>query len=262
MNCEYKIIYAGDVVNRSHKWVVFLHGFGGSHCMWEKQIELIKSKFNICAVTLPGHGDNTSCIDKKDDAIYTHVAEMILTDLKNMGIHKAYLVSVSMGTIIANKMLLIDNEFVKKSLLIGAVCGTNKFIQFQAQLLSLCMRFLPYKIVVNYFAQLLLPKRAHKKSRHFLVRECLKLDRRESLKWVKALVKTLNYTKNIKLDKKKCVMVVGDEDFVFKNGIKNFSEKCHLKLYVIKKCGHVCSLHKWRDFNFILLDFLGVPNTA
>lgn len=258
MKCKYTIFYANDNQVNEQSWVVFIHGFGGSFKMWERQINLIKPNFNICAVTLPSHGDNVSCIDRPDKNLYTHLAEMITADLKGMGIREVYLVSVSMGTLIANEMLLVDNTFVKKSLLTGAVCGVSDFLYTEAKLLSRFSKCLPYKAVVNYFAHLLLPKESHKKSRKFLITECLKLNHNEFSKWVSSLVENINRAKTLKLDENKCVLVVGDEDFVFKKGVKALAERCHLKLHTIKHCGHVCSLHKWREFNVILLNFLGI----
>lgn len=259
MRCEYKIVYANDVKNNDRDWVVFIHGFGGNPRMWRRQVDLLKPKFNVCAVTLPGHGDNKSGMDEENDEIYNQLAELIIKDLKGMGIKEVYLISVSMGTIVANKMLAIDENFVKKSLLTGAVCGVNKFVCTQAQVLARCASFLPYKFVVNCCARILMPKTSHEKSRKFLVNECLRLSKEEFSKWISVFLKALNYAKNIRLDNLKCEMVMGDEDFVFRNGIRKISERCRLPLHVIKHCGHVCSLSKWREFNTILLDFLDSP---
>lgn len=38
------------------KCMVFIHGSGGDHAIWEEQYRVPQSEFNIVAVDLPGHG--------------------------------------------------------------------------------------------------------------------------------------------------------------------------------------------------------------
>ena len=256
MRCDYDFFYVDNNANNGRDWIVFLHGFGGSSKMWVRQIRLLKSKFNLCAVTLPGHGDNTSVLDTNSNTLYKDIAAMILRDLKEKGISEAYLISVSMGTLVANEILLADSGFVKKSLLTGAVCGASKFVYTQAKLLAKLAPILPYKFMVNCCIGLLFPKSSHKRVRIFLKKECLRLKKEECKKWFLSFLENINQVKSVTLDPKKCVLVVGDEDFIFKKGIIALASRCHIKLHTIKQCGHVCSLHKWREYNSILLSFL------
>ncbi|HPC74519.1 MAG TPA: alpha/beta hydrolase [Syntrophales bacterium] len=45
---------AGFVDGR--KYLVFIHGSGGEHTLWESQYRALEGDFNIAAVNLPGHG--------------------------------------------------------------------------------------------------------------------------------------------------------------------------------------------------------------
>lgn len=256
MKCEYDITYVNDDKNNNSEWVILLHGIGGSSNMWRRQIALLQDTYNTCAITLPGHGDNKSDVDNLGSNTYKQIAIDIIDYLKALGIKEIYLISVSMGTIVANEMILYEPSFIKKSLLTGAVCGVNRFIYVQAQLLAHCASFLPYRFVVDCCARLILPRRSHNKSRTFLVEECLRMKKEEFIKWMYIFFKNINYVKSIALNPSKCMMVVGDEDYVFIKGNKKLAHRCHLPIYIMHQCGHVCSLHKWREFNQLLMSFL------
>ena len=53
---------------------------------------------------------------------------------------------------------------------------------------------------------------------------------------------------------------MGDEDHVFLNKAKQFASKTGVHIKILKNCGHVCSLHKWREFNEYLIGYLPVVN--
>ena len=66
-----------------------------------------------------------------------------------------------------------------------------------------------------------------------------------------------------KLDnlKKNILIISGDEDHCFLGGVKKIvSKKKTLKLNIINKCGHICSIEKWYDFNNMALNFLKLSN--
>lgn len=47
------------------QWLVFLHGFGGSTKMWNRQIEPFRGHYNLCVIDLPGHGQSSAGIRGK-----------------------------------------------------------------------------------------------------------------------------------------------------------------------------------------------------
>ena len=42
----------------SSKWVIFIHGAGGSSAVWFKQIKPFSEKFNVLLLDLRGHGQS------------------------------------------------------------------------------------------------------------------------------------------------------------------------------------------------------------
>ena len=64
-----------------------------------------------------------------------------------------------------------------------------------------------------------------------------------------------------KLDdiKKRILIISGDEDHCFISGAKALVDRVKTtEIQIIEKCGHVCSIEKWGDFNSMALNFLNV----
>lgn len=237
--------------NPKHSWLLFIHGFGGSMEMWKKQTAILKDKFNICLINLPGHGGNPVSVEKmKSKNIFSDVAKDIIHTLKERGIEKVKVFSVSLGTLINYFMIEEDPKFVEQSVMTGAICGMSPINYSLMNIARFFENVIPYKMVINLFAQILMPKKSHKKSRTYLLQECLKMKKEHFHLWLNSAIEYLFSIKNSKLSFEHVELVSGDEDYVFYKYMQKFAElhkKVHLK--VIEHCGHVCSLHKWREFN-------------
>lgn len=74
--------------------VVLLHGFLGSHKIWESTIEALSKSYRVIAIDLPGHGD-TDCFG------YVHTSELIAKCVKNvmdnLRLKKYVIIGHSMG---------------------------------------------------------------------------------------------------------------------------------------------------------------------
>jgi pimeloyl-ACP methyl ester carboxylesterase len=74
--------------------VVLLHGFLGSHRIWNSTIEALSKSYRVIAIDLPGHG-NTDCFG------YVHTSELIAkcvkTVMDNLRLKKYVIVGHSMG---------------------------------------------------------------------------------------------------------------------------------------------------------------------
>lgn len=74
--------------------VVLLHGFLGSHKIWDSTIESLSKSFRVIAIDLPGHGD-TDCFG------YVHTSELIAKCVKavmdSLRLKKYVIIGHSMG---------------------------------------------------------------------------------------------------------------------------------------------------------------------
>ena len=241
-------------------WLVFLHGFGGSTKMWKRQIEPFKEKYNLLVLDLPGHGKSTKGIANKNIEKFSEISDMIIEVLKENKIEIATFVCVSMGTLIFAGIMQNHSEMVKGAILCGAVAGIG--IGWRS-ILTICnkIRFcFPYMFLMNIFSGILLPFKAHQKSRRFFLESGKLLGREEFMAWFNLFVKDVDALRNLKiLDtlRENLLFIVGDEDFTFIKGVKrkmNFLYRSKLK--ILNKCGHVCNIQKWQEFNETSLKFI------
>jgi pimeloyl-ACP methyl ester carboxylesterase len=74
--------------------IVLLHGFLGSHKIWNEYIKKLSKKFRVIAIDLPGHGETPSIG-------YYHSMEMLAQSVKavldNIGVRRYVIVGHSMG---------------------------------------------------------------------------------------------------------------------------------------------------------------------
>lgn len=111
------------------KWVVCIHGIGGSSTIFATQIKELKKHFNLLLIDLRGHG-KTGVIptDKKYD--FELICNDILEVLDSKNIKKARFLGVSIGTLVIRKMYKVAPERIEKSLLAGAITTYNPRIRF------------------------------------------------------------------------------------------------------------------------------------
>ena len=245
--------------DKSREWLVLLHGLGGNSNIWYKQIDTFKEKFNILSIDFRGHGKSVNY--EPDVSLYTPklMCDDILKIMDYLKIEKAHFMAISLGTIVLINFSIYFPEKVKSMVLAGAALNfttlgntlmlTGKFLRYM----------LPHNLLYNIFACIILPRQHHKKSRDIFIREAKLLSRKEFLKWYTFTTKLHQYTKEYLLNpsnKIPTLFVMGDQDYMFLPKVKGLTSKSDfLKLHIIDKCGHVCNIEKWRDFNSITLEY-------
>jgi pyruvate dehydrogenase E2 component (dihydrolipoamide acetyltransferase) len=100
------VLYASD--SRAGRCtIVFLHGFGGFHGVWDGIAEHFSGEARTIAYDLPGHGGSLTFPDAGPAKIAAHA---ILGDLTTRGVDKAHLVGHSMGGAVAALTALADPD--------------------------------------------------------------------------------------------------------------------------------------------------------
>ena len=248
---NYKVYYN----NNSDRWVVFLHGIGGSINTWKKQIEDFKD-YNLLLLDLPGHGESK---DKMKITIKT-VNESIKEVLDFLSIEKADFVGLSLGTLVGSHFAIKYPERVKTLIMGGSVIKVEKIYKFLMNLIQGIKRFLPHRILFHIMARVMLPKKNHEKSRKIFIRESLKMKRKAFMAWIKYIAEIAHPKKlleNLKALNIKTFFISGEEDRCFLSGTKKVAEYLSKSIvHIIKKCGHVCSIEKSKEFNVAALNFL------
>ena len=102
-------------------FVVFLHGAGMDHTLWQQQSRaLAHHGFNVAAVDLPGHGRSEDVEDPSAIASIADYAAWLAAFLSAAGIARAALVGHSMGAPIALTLAAHEPDRVAALVLVGA----------------------------------------------------------------------------------------------------------------------------------------------
>ena len=249
-----------EVVNGDKdEWVVFVHGIGGSTKTWKKQIESFSEKFNLLLLDLPGHGNNADNVISKVDIDRLHRG--IKETLDYLKIKAAHFIGLSLGTLIIAEFVTIYPEYVTDIVLGGAILEISGIYRECVMIANLMKNCVPYKFLYNFFTWFMMPRENHKKSRTIFLREVVKLKKETMLAWIGYLQRALKTKDTLeKIDKlnKDVLLISGNEDHCFLRGTEKFAKKVkHAKMIVLEKCGHICSIEKYKEFNKLALDFIG-----
>jgi 3-oxoadipate enol-lactonase len=96
--------------------LVLIHGLGGSHKIFEKQIDELAKEFRCISVDLRGYGksDNLGLNCNFDD-----LAGDVLDLLNELNIEKAYFLGISMGGILTQSIMINNPQVIKKAVLVS-----------------------------------------------------------------------------------------------------------------------------------------------
>lgn len=254
MDIPFDIIESND----NNKWVVFIHGFGGSRRMFKKQIDKFKQYFNLLILDLPGHGESRLGLSENKQLSMRDIAEEVIKLVHSLNINKASFIGISLGTLIVANIALAEPSIIEKAVLGGAVCGINCILNGLVHLIDGIKRILPYTFVVSAFAYLMMPRHNHKRSRDFMISESRQLGKAEFMRWFDMVIHNMNFIKNNITDliKTKNMIIMGSQDYVFIHRVKKLVYSYGIKFGIINKCGHVCNIEKSTEFNDIALDYL------
>lgn len=102
----------------SRKSVVFLHGSGGDHEVWDRQYMALSREFNVAAVDLPGHGLSSGA-GEKDVGRYVEWVEKIIG---RMGLVKPVLAGHSLGAAISLAFAIRYGNLLSAIVPVGGGC--------------------------------------------------------------------------------------------------------------------------------------------
>ena len=244
------------------EWVVFLHGIGGGSGIWMRQVREFRKHFNLLLIDLPGHGNSEYGLHDMEEKSFNAVSKEILKVLDYENVSSAHFVGISLGTILVQSIHDLEPKRVKSMVLGGAV---EKFTWFAKLIIGVAeslKRFVPYMWLYKICSVILMPRRNHKESRLAFVNEAYKLGKREFLYWMKLhkeVEKTIERAKANSNDTPK-LYIMGSEDHMFLSSVEEkLNTSKNEKLSIIKECGHVCNIERYKEFNQRTLSFLLQP---
>jgi len=253
---NYKIYH----LHKDAEWLVFIHGAGGSIVTWKYQIDAFKPYFNLLLPDLRDHGKSKNIQPEFEEYNFDIVSDDILAVIDHLEIKKAHFMSLSLGSVILQKIDKKRPELVDKMIMAGGVFRANIKIKMFVHSAKFLNHFLPYRVMYNLFSFIVLPRRNHAPSRRMFRLQSQKLAPHEYLKWVGIYKDFFHLLKNFfnqELEKISLV-VMGDQDHVFFEAARRFvnvhSQKA--RLVIFEQCGHICNIEQYELFNKTTLAFL------
>lgn len=130
-------------------WLIWLHGAGADHKMFNEQIPVVDKAFNLLLWDARGHGLSRPMGDKFSIKL---LMEDLIEIMKIEGIEKATFVGQSMGGNTAQEMAFYHPHKVEKLVLIDCTCNTMKLTameRFYLYLTPLITRMYPWSNLVH-----------------------------------------------------------------------------------------------------------------
>lgn len=240
-------------------WLVFIHGAGGSIRTWKFQIDAFAPHYRLLLIDLRDHGYSKDILPEYPAYDFDILVEDILRVIDHRGIEKAHFLSLSIGSVILQKLDMERPDLVDRMVMAGAIFDGSKAMHMFVHSAKFLNIFLPYRAMYWLFSFIVLPRKNHRLSRYIFRRQSKRLTQREYLKWVelyKPFFRLVRDYVHRPVDKKGLV-VMGDQDHIFFRAAARFAQlQKNMRLAVIENCGHVCSIEAPDVFNDLVLKFL------
>ncbi|MFC7061718.1 alpha/beta fold hydrolase [Halobacillus seohaensis] len=239
--------------------LVLLHGIGGNSNVFYKQLKYYREYFNVITIHLPGHGNSPALEAYGENFSQNVVAQEVLKTLDFLEVDRAHFVGVSLGSVILHHLMKISPHRVTSAVLAGAITRFNLFSKFLLFVGRTIKSITPHFWIYYLFAHIIMPKANHKKSRDTFIVEAKKMRREDFIGWFNTFSKVAHsYDLVPKLTKRiPKLYVSGSEDHLFINTLqKDIKHDVSATFKMIEKCGHVCNIERYKEFNEITIDFL------
>ena len=142
--------------------------------------------------------------------------------LDHLKITKAHFLSLSIGSVILQKIDILRPKLIDKMVMAGAIFDGSKFMHAFVHSGKILTYLLPYRVFYSLFSFIVLPRKNHRLSRYIFRRQSMRMDVVEYLKWVELYKPFFILIKEYvgRQIETPCLVVMGDQDHIFFNAAK------------------------------------------
>jgi pimeloyl-ACP methyl ester carboxylesterase len=244
----------------NNPWLVLVHGLAGSARCWKNQIEDFSSHFRVLSLELAGHGNSGPLATHRYSGVIAANHIRVLMD--KLGIHKAHILGLSLGTIVQQYFCELFPERVLSTIYASPVTKNNLFsFLFNGFSDKVFLKIFPKNVYLKFMGHLMLPGEIHSKSRQFFVKETLKMNDKEFSKWWRVVMQG-NHFDFIGESDIPALIIAGRKDFCFfKDALLLRSKYKNSEFAVIEDSGHVTIFQKPKEFNRLVIDYINKIET-
>lgn len=253
--------YKAYEVDEKKRWVVFIHGAGGSSTIWFRQIKAFSDHFNLLFIDLRGHGNSRDLFRDHYREAYTFglISRDVLKVLDHLKIREAHFVGVSLGTILIRTIEEMEPERVISSVLCGAIMKLNIRSRFLVWLGHSLKSVIPFIWLYRLFAWIILPRANHEESRNLFVHEAKSMAGKEFIRWFRLTREVTPILRRFREceSPNPTLYIMGSEDHMFLPSIRKLVDRDSTsRLHIVERCGHVCNIEQPDLFNEAAIEFL------
>ena len=242
--------------------IIFIHGIGLNHEMWEQQINYF-NKYNTIVYDLIGHGKTP--FDKKKITM-ENFTKQLLKLVDGLKINKFHLVGFSLGSLIARDFASSFNDRLSSLVLFGTVYkrseNERRQILNRYETMKLKKNNTKVRAVQRWFTEKFLKENPAIYKKIYSMLE--KTNQEVWLKIYKIFVEHQDDDMKIKQIKAKTLIITGEEDIGSKPRMsKEISKLIDGSLCEIIKNGrHLCNIECAENFNVIIKKFIDNRNNV
>lgn len=229
---------------------------------WKHQKEAFEPFFNLLLIDMRDHGYSKDLEPHYNSYDFDIVCDDILRVIDHVGIERAHFLSLSLGSIILQRLTDRRPEMITSMIMAGGVFKADWKIHLFAHSGKFLSHFVPFRWIYDTFIMIVLPRENHAPSRRLYRIQSKKLTPKEFLKWLGLYRDFFRVVKRFYRRKlaTSSLIVMGGQDHVFLDAAKRFARKqAHLaELVVLEGCGHLCNLEATQRFNEAVLSWLRV----
>ena len=249
----------GDVANVDKKWLILIHGAGGSIATWNRQIEKLSEHFRLMLIDLRDHGLSKNLSPSYTRYNFDIVSTDILSVLEKEGISKAHFVTLSFGSVMMQALYERKPDLVDQIVFIGGIFNANWGIKGFVHLARFLNVFLSYSMMYRVFSFLLMPKKELQFARRVYQQQPRRLGSKEYLQWLGLYSEFFYLLKSFHQQPidHPMLILMGEDDYLFLPSARTFSRtKENVQLELIAKAGHICNIDQPTATNTAILNFL------
>ncbi|MEL6276485.1 MAG: alpha/beta hydrolase [Bacteroidota bacterium] len=242
------------------KWVVFIHGAGGSIRTWTRQIEEFGAAFNLLLIDLRDHGQSKNITPAFSKYSFKVIAQDIKRVLDEQSIHRAHFVTLSFGSVVLQDFAFRYPSQIDRVIVVGGIFNGGLMLRSFVYLARLFNLFLSYPTMYRLFSYLLMPRRRNQFSRRLYQSQALKITPKEYMKWLGLYREFFQLLKqffhqNVPVH---TLVVMGSMDYVFLKHARRFAHahRDRVQLQELQGAGHIANIEQSVAFNKAGMSFL------
>ena len=245
--------------NRFDRWVVLVHGAGGSIEVWFRQVADYARHFNLLLVDLAGHGGSANESFGKGFN-FNRAAEQVMEVVNHLKIKSGHFIGLSLGSIVVRIIAKHNPKMVSSMVLAGAVTQLNTKVRTLLALAATFKRIIPYGLVKRVIAKCIIPQEKYTNSKRLFLNNAKKVSFDSFLHWLKLGDGVSTYIRELfnEYISIPTLYLMGEDDKLFlpqvQQTVRNAGD--NVSLIVVPNAGHVCNVDNKSFFNHHSLEFM------